>query len=210
MAELYLQADKLQCERDGRLLFADLSFELSSKQLLWVRGANGAGKTTLLRSLCGLGPTWGGTLHWCGELLQKSRWQMGQELLYLGHATGVKPSLSPLENLRWFTELRASFQLSEYAQALAAVELKGFEDTPCFQLSAGQQRRAALARLVLLNAKVWILDEPATALDVAGVELLASLIDQHCEAGGAVLFTSHQALPTKAAADEIHLDAYNG
>lgn len=199
-----LALKQLACERDERVLFAGLDWCFSSGELVQILGPNGAGKTTLLRILAGLSQDFWGDIHWQGESVLKDRWEFANQLLYIGHQTGVKRMLTPLENLRWLasnTGIPATgsidtIELSEAAlvDALASVNLSGFEHTPCYKLSAGQNRRVALARLYLSKAAVWILDEPFTALDKAGIQKLEQRLQQHVEQGGLVLLTSHQDL----------------
>lgn len=183
-------ARRLACERDGRQLFAELDLDIFPGDVLEIMGPNGAGKSTLLRILAGLLPDFTGTVD---------RRHDG-EFLYLGHRTGMSPGLTGAENLRWFASLcnGGGAPASTIALALQRVGLLGYEDVPCQQLSAGQQRRAALARLLLSDAAVWLLDEPATALDDAGAELLRELIADHCRQGGAALLATHTRLGVDA------------
>lgn len=117
-----------------------------------------------------------------------------QQLLYIGHLPGIKAALSPRENLRWYQAVSGPTQSREISNALAQLGLAGYEDVPCAQLSAGQLRRVALARLYLSRALVWILDEPFTAIDKPGVANLEALMARHTQAGGLVLLSSHQDL----------------
>lgn len=185
----------LSCVRDERMLFRGLSFHVRPGDLVQIEGPNGAGKTSLLRLLAGLSRAEEGEVRWQGETLQRQREIWQQNLLYLGHQPGVKAVLSPLENLRfWHGD---SSQAALYA-ALEQVSLTGYEEVPVAQLSAGQQRRVALARLWLSSARLWILDEPLTAIDKAGVETLMARFNQHASQGGAVILTTHQELPATA------------
>lgn len=190
---IHLQARQLFCERDDRVLFDALDLEVRNGDLLQLAGPNGAGKTTLLRLLAGLNRDYDGELLWHGNNLYDDFSAYAQLRLYQGHLAAVKKALTPLENLRW---LVSNWTVSDDAvwQALDEVELGGFEDTPCQQLSAGQQRRVALARLCVAPTPLWILDEPFTALDKAGVAWLERQLQQHVEQGGAVIITSHHAL----------------
>ncbi len=193
---------KLVCERDDRLLFHSLNACFVAGQVVQVLGANGSGKTTLLRVLAQVSSDYQGEILWRGQPIAACLWEYTNNLLYLGHASGIKKSLTPLENLRWYAALQGSMDddgqdrtcLNDEVllQSLADVNLSGYEDTLCFQLSAGQLRRVALARLVFSNAKLWILDEPFTALDKLGVAQLELRLSRHAAAGGLVLVTSHQ------------------
>lgn len=178
----------LSCERGGRLLFAGLGFTLEPGAAVQVLGANGAGKSTLLRTLIGSASDYRGVILWDGQAYPSSLAQMRQSLLFIGHNAGVRRGLTPLENLAWYGARRA-----DALAALEAVDLYGFEDVLCQQLSAGQARRVALARLFLpVVAPLWILDEPLAALDVRGVARLESRMEDHLREGGSILLTSHQ------------------
>ncbi len=126
--------------------------------------------------------------------MARARFDYRQQLLYIGHLPGIKAALSPIENLRWYQAVSGPAQNSEISEALAQLGLGGYEDVPCAQLSAGQLRRVALARLYLSKALVWILDEPFTAIDKPGVASLEALMARHTGAGGVVLLSSHQDL----------------
>lgn len=189
-----LELRELSCERDDRRLFAGLSSTVGAGEVLQVRGPNGSGKTTLLRVLTGLSSDYEGQLSWCGEDLSHSRYDYQTQLLYIGHQPGVKRSLSPEENLTWYCGLGADGRRAEISRALAEVGLAGYEDVPCYRLSAGQLRRVALARLYLSTAQVWILDEPFTAIDYQGVDKLREVFTKHVAAGGLLILTTHQDL----------------
>lgn len=186
---LPLTAQGLACERDGRLLFADLSLQLAPGDLLQVTGPNGSGKTSLLRLLAGLMQPSAGQVLRAGQGTAQD-----PGLLWIGHAAGLKDLLSAEENLAWLSALHAPASRAAIGQALATVGLRGFEDVPCQALSAGQQRRVALARLYLPGPALWILDEPFTALDQAAVAQLEAHLAGHCEQGGMVLLTTHHRL----------------
>lgn len=182
------------CERDDAPLFAPLSFAVAPGALVQLEGANGMGKTSLLRCVAGLSSRWHGELLYRGRPLSAQRAEFAAASLFLGHATGLKGVLSPRENLVWWAGLRGIDAADAAMAALVRVGLAGYEDVPCYQLSAGQQRRAALARLFVAAAQLWILDEPFTAIDRRGVAELESWLAAHADAGGAVLFTTHQPL----------------
>lgn len=203
-----LEVCNLSCEREGRLLFSNLSFTLEAGQIIRVAGPNGSGKTSLLKTLCGLIPLQGGEIRWRGESVENNRYQFAAQALYLGHSTGIKPQLSPRENLQWYFALRQSLSLSQLDSALQQVGLYGYEDTPCYQLSAGQQRRAALARLLLSDARAWIVDEAFTAIDYQGVAELEQWIADYAEQGGAVLLTTHHQLAARCPVKVIDLGEY--
>lgn len=191
-----LDVINLSCVRDERTLFHRLTFSVAAGDIVQIEGPNGAGKTSLLRLLAGLSRPEAGEVRWQAQPIQQQREQWHQNLLFLGHQPGVKAVLSPLENLRFYHPDRSESQIFD---ALACVDLLGFEEVPVAQLSAGQQRRVALARLWLSEAALWILDEPLTAIDKAGVETLMKRFTQHAEQGGVVILTTHQDLPQSAA-----------
>jgi heme exporter protein A len=187
-----LELHNLACERDERFLFSQLSASFYAGQVVQILGPNGSGKTTLLRILACVSQDFQGDIRWQGQDRANVRWEYANDLLYLGHSPGIKKSLTPLENLRWYAAVQGGVADEELIEALAQVKLAGYEDTPCYRLSAGQLRRVALARLVFSRVKVWILDEPFTALDKSGVAQLEARLAAHTQAGGLVLVTSHQ------------------
>lgn len=183
----------LTFERNDVPLFADLNGAVYGGDLLQILGANGAGKTTLLRVLATVLTPAAGHLYWRGRPLPGERNRYLTELACVGHSPGLKRALSPRENLRWLGGL---FPLRrELVDAtLARFGLSEWADVPCAQLSAGQLRRVALARLPLSGAMLWILDEPLTAIDREGTALIEELLQQHRASGGAAVFSSHQPL----------------
>lgn len=181
---LSLVVEGLACQRGERLLFDQLAFNASSGSLVAVRGANGSGKTSLLRLLAGFGVPTVGTISWHGLGVGAIGW--------LGHSDALKGDFSPRENLDFHLGLHRAAGDTE--GALSAAGLAKCADEPVRTLSAGQRRRTALARLALVDTPVWILDEPLTALDDGGQDWVTDLVAAHCEAGGLVVLTSHQAL----------------
>jgi heme exporter protein A len=191
-----LSTHDLACARGTRTLFRALSFDVAAGQVLRVEGANGAGKTSLLRLLAGLALPSAGEVRWCAAPIAAQREQYARELLYLGHVSALKDDLTPLENLRVMAQLHGD--PADEATLRAALERWGLAAVwrlPARLLSAGQRRRAALARLALTRARLWILDEPFNALDSAACEHLSRCIEQHVQQGGLTVITSHQALP---------------
>lgn len=189
-----LSARGLFCERDDRILFSDLDFDFRSGQIVRIAGPNGAGKSTLMRILLGLNASFDGQLSFKGsdmsqaKAMHKALFEFRSELLYLGHSVGVKGNLTPEENLKFHAPLATQ---DEIYTALKSVDLQGYEDLLAQGLSAGQQRRVALARLFLQDKKIWVLDEPFTAIDKAGVADLEQAIIEHAKAGGLVILTTH-------------------
>lgn len=197
MSRPFLEAVALTCERDWRLLFEALDLQLTPGDMLQVVGPNGSGKTSLLRLLCGLMQPSGGEVRLNGAALAAQRGELARNLLWIGHAAGIKGLLTPEENLAWLCALHQPAEREAIWRALAAVGLRGFEDVPSHRLSAGQQRRVALARLYLDAPPLWILDEPFTALDKQGVAQLEAHLAGHCERGGMVVLTTHHTLLNK-------------
>lgn len=194
MTSPVLQTVALACERDLRLLFENLDLRLTSGEMVQISGPNGSGKTSLLRLLCGLMQPTAGQVLLNDQPLNEQRFELARNLLWIGHAAGIKELLTPEENLSWLCALHHPASQEAIWQALAAVGLRGFEDVPCHTLSAGQHRRVALARLYLDSPPLWILDEPFTALDKQGVAQLEEHLAAHCEQGGMVVLTTHHTL----------------
>ncbi|KAF0863635.1 cytochrome c biogenesis heme-transporting ATPase CcmA [Pseudomonas sp. LD120] len=194
MTSPLLEAVALACERDWRMLFEHLDLRLTGGDMVQISGPNGSGKTSLLRLLAGLMQPTSGQVLLNGQPLHAQRAELARNLLWIGHAAGIKDVLTPEENLSWLCALHQSATREAIWQALAAVGLRGFEDVACHTLSAGQQRRVALARLYLDGPALWVLDEPFTALDKQGVAQLEEHLANHCERGGMVVLTTHHTL----------------
>ena len=194
MSEPLLQAVNLQCERDKRILFRDLSFSILPGTVTRVEGPNGSGKTTLLRILAGLNDAWSGDLLWCGDSRSTQREDFLRNMLYRGHRPGIKSLLTPVENLRALMAGRQPVPDRVLREALDGTGLAGFQDVPCRNLSAGQQRRVALARLLIADEPLWLLDEVFTAIDANGVAAIEALLQQRAAEGGAVVVTTHHDL----------------
>jgi len=182
-AEPLLTLAELGCVRDSRWLFRDLSLMVHAGECLELVGPNGSGKSTLLRIAAGLYPDFSGTLR-------------AADGLYVGHRPGISAVLTAAENLRWYAALQtgSALQASGVRAVLERVGMAGYENVVCQQMSAGQQRRVALARLLLGGGRLWLLDEPLTALDAAGQRLVRALIEAHLAAGGAAVCATHQPL----------------
>jgi len=190
-----LEIQSIECVRDDRLLFSDLSFSVADAEVLQIEGPNGSGKTSLLRIICGLRLPDAGKIKWRGETIASNREDYYADMVYIGHLPCVKADLTVLENVRSLLDTRSlSLSNSIIEAALAKVGLASYEDVPGKALSSGQRRRILLAFVELSQAKLWILDEPLTALDVQGVELMESMILEHRQAGGSVVFTTHHGM----------------
>lgn len=189
-----LEIENLQIIRAGRSLLQDLSFKVPRGALLQITGANGCGKTSLLRSLCGFTATDAGEIRWQGKALATCLPEYYLQLCYVGHQTALNPNLSVQENLQFYARLLTGKKLSDSSKILATFGLTAQQHSLTQNLSAGQQQRLALARLQLSNRVLWILDEPFSALDIAAVNNLQELFQNHAANGGSVIFTSHQQL----------------
>lgn len=189
-----LQCKNLTCVREERVLFNNLNFTLNSGEILHVEGPNGVGKTSLFRLLVGLSSPYDGNILWQQQNIESDRESYYQNMLYLGHKSGVKPELTALENIQFFHRLyHSTVEIDEW-EILTQVGLVGYEDVPTGQLSAGQQRRVALARMWFSSCPLWILDEPFTAIDKNGVKVIEHLLIEHVQKGGMVILTTHQDL----------------
>ena len=181
-----LQVKNLSCERANRVLFRNLSFELNRGDALRILGLNGSGKTTLLRILAGLYQEFEGDVKWGRE----------QYPLYIGHRRGLKALLSARENLLWSAAINGQgVKLAEVDEALRQVSMGSYLDIACGSMSEGQCGRVNLARLVLLNNPVWILDEPFNAIDSDGIQWLLERIKKHLFFGGILVLSSHMEVP---------------
>ena len=187
-----LEARALAFYRQDEPVFGPLDFSVGAGEIALVEGDNGSGKTTLLRILAGLLHVDEGQLLWRGEAWQGDA-HLG-DILFLGHHLGLKGDLSPRENLAVAAGLYGRRDGLAPADTLRQIGLAGYEDEPVRRLSAGQKKRAALVRLLLLPATLWLLDEPYANLDRSGIELVNGLLAQHAARGGAALVTSHGAV----------------
>ena len=183
-----LTGSGLAVVRNGRSVFSGLSFELAAGELLAVTGANGVGKSTLLRIVAGLLAPSAGRV----SLEPATADSLASELHYLGHLDGLKTTLTVRRNLEFW---RALWAAKTVELALEAVGLGHLADLPVGLLSAGQRRRLAIARLLIDERALWLLDEPATSLDAAGEQMLGRLIAAHLAAGGMAMVATHRELP---------------
>ena len=192
-----LSAISLTCIREDRLLFDQLDIKINAGDIVQVEGPNGSGKTSLLRILAGLSQPYEGDIYFNNKRINQSREEFYQALLYLGHLPGVKGEMNAQENLAFNLNLHGlQNDVASIKQTLAKVSLTGFEDSLASHLSAGQHRRISLARLYQSTARIWILDEPFTAIDKQGVYDLEQLFKAHINQGGCIVLTTHQDLLT--------------
>ncbi|MCH8104393.1 MAG: cytochrome c biogenesis heme-transporting ATPase CcmA [Proteobacteria bacterium] len=188
-----LEISNLACIRDDRVLFEHISLSLTAGQMLLVEGPNGSGKTSLLRIITGLKLADEGEVLWQGKSIQQLTADYYEQINYVGHHDGVKRGLTCLENLRLVQAMGKPSAL-DLDSALEQVNLYRYGDTEVRNLSAGQKRRLALARLLVTESELWILDEPFTSLDQASMKLFKSLFERHLQDRGLIVMTSHHVI----------------
>jgi heme exporter protein A len=193
-AEQQLEVRAVHLWRGERHLLRGVSFVLKRGELLQVVGPNGVGKTSLLRCVAGLLPTESGEILWSGRKLDDCRDDYHQQLAYLAHINALKPDLTALENLHYSVALRRPVMQQELRATFARLHIEQCVDLPTRALSAGQKRRVAIGRILLTRATLWILDEPITNLDAAGIELFEECMAEHLRTGGMILTAAHQLL----------------
>jgi heme exporter protein A len=194
-----LEVTNLGCVRGDRRLFKGVNFCLTAGRFLQLQGPNGSGKTSLLRIICGLLAQAEGEIRWQGANIRSLGEEYFKAVTYLGHRNGVKDELSALENLRISNALNGIEITEDKARAvLIKMGLGGRESLPARFLSEGQRRRVALARLVVCNTSVWLLDEVLTSLDKAAIALVRSLIEEHLSFGGIAIVATHHELELSA------------
>lgn len=192
-----LSTHQLSCELGDRRLFHGLHFALKAGEILQVVGENGSGKTSLLRIIAGLASPHAGEVRWRGKNIAGLGSDYTRHLLYIGHQSAVKADLTVYENLQYSLAFSSANNTTSIDAAIASLGLSAFRDDLASQLSAGQQRRIALAKLLLVDAELWILDEPFAALDQVGASFLETLFAKKIKEGGLILLTSHQILQFK-------------
>jgi len=194
-----LEAQDLTARRGAATLFTGLAFRVDAGRALIITGANGTGKTTLLRILAGLTMPAEGNVRWRGDPVAPFSQQLREDAVFVGHAPALKDELTAEENLRALVDLTATHRsAAEVSAALTSVALDAQRKLPARVLSQGQRRRIGLARLGLSRRPLWLLDEPATALDSAGLGLLTQMIAQQLATGGTVIAATHHALDLPA------------
>jgi heme exporter protein A len=189
-----VEAQALTCERGGRRIFRNISFAVSGGQVLTLEGPNGAGKTSALRILSGLLPQAAGEVrvHMGAGYVVGDAEERGRLAGWVGYYDGVKAQLSVIENARFYAALHGA--RIDVTSVLERVGLTRLMDLPAQYLSSGQRRRLGLARLILSNRPLWLMDEPLSSLDAAGRRLTAELIGEHCDDGGIAIVATHETL----------------
>ncbi len=199
-----LEVSNLHLWRGDTHVLRGVSFTLGPGQLLQLTWANGMGKTSLLRCLAGFLHAEEGAILWRGTDLSRRREALYRDLAYLGHETALKQDLTVMENLRLACAMRCGVQPEQIQIQLDRIGLvPSARDRPVRGLSAGQQRRAALARLALWDARLWMLDEPASNLDARGQGALTTLLSTHLAEGGCAIVATHQPLAVEGVQSRI-------
>ena len=188
-----ISASNLSCNRSERSLFTQLDLQAESGQCLHVVGANGSGKSSLLRILCGLLTADEGVIYWNDQPITNNHHYLN-ELAYIGHKDALKNELTTVENLQFYQTCDAKFNEDLIDEYLARLDILECADLLAHQLSFGQRRRLAFARLQIKHYPIWILDEPFTGIDQSGRELIENICLNHCQHDGIIILTNHQSL----------------
>lgn len=188
-----LTVSQLNCIRGERTLFDNVGFEIVNGQCLHVTGANGSGKTSLLKIVCGINRADQGQLQWNNETTLANPHYLANSI-YVGHKDGLKNELTAIENLRFYQQLNGHVDESLLDTVLAKLQILECADLLCQQLSFGQRRRLAFARLLLDDYKLWVLDEPFTGIDIAGRKMIEQYCVDHLQQNGLLMMTHHQSL----------------
>lgn len=199
-----LKVNKLTVLRGDRCLFEGLSFRVSSGELLLLEGENGSGKTSLLKALAGILEAESGDIRWNGRDIREIRQAYCESLVWMAHRVGLKSDLTLVENLRFETCLRAS-SAHRIDAVLEQLELTRLVRLPLRALSAGQQRRVALARMLISSVPLWLMDEPFTNLDRSGRKLVKKLVAGHVKKGGLCVLAAHEDVKVDVPTQRVEL-----
>ncbi len=190
--------------RGERCLFEDLSFALNEGELLLLEGPNGCGKTSLMRAIAGMLSLESGKIFWNGIAVLKQRQTFHGDLVWLAHRTGLKGDLNMIENLQFEAALRPQSDL-DHDEVFTRLGIERLKRLPLRSLSAGQQRRVALARMMFADVPLWLMDEPYTNLDREGRKLVMELIEEHLALGRMCVMAAHQDVDINAPVTKIRL-----
>ena len=183
-----LEINELECIRDNRLIFKDINFSVESNQTMLVRGKNGSGKTSLLRVLAGYIKNYSGNILFNGNNI-KSDNELLSEFRFLGQQNTLKENLSVQQNIAmWELIYQVKSDTNEISKILNIEQILNVDIN---SLSDGQKKRISLARLIISNAKVWLLDEPLVYLDQDKIDLLQNIILRHNKRGGITIYSSN-------------------
>jgi heme exporter protein A len=199
-----LSAKGLTLFRGERCLFSDLEFAQNPGELLLLEGMNGSGKTSLMRALAGLIEFETGEVLWDGKPVREYRQAFHGEMVWMAHRTGLKLDLTLVENLGFESKLRSPSS-ADFEDVLERLEIQRLKRLPVRSLSAGQQRRVALARMLLSRATLWFMDEPVTNLDRDGRKLVMNLVSEHLDRGGMCIMAAHQDIDIKGTVQRVQL-----
>jgi len=199
-----LTAKDLTLFRGERCLFQNLGFALNPGELLILEGSNGSGKTSLMRAIVGMLELESGAIHWDGLPVRNQRQRFHGSLVWMAHRVGFKADLTLLENLRFEAALRPASG-KDIDIILSRLGIERLTRLPLRSLSAGQQRRVSLARMLLSDAILWLMDEPFTNLDREGRELVLTLVEEHVKAGGMCVMAAHQDVVIDAPTHTVRL-----
>jgi heme exporter protein A len=202
-----LSVEKIHVWRGERHVLQGVSTRISRGELLHVPGPNGTGKTTLLRVVSGLLRPEQGSVTWLGLSIASHRAEYQAALAYAAHEPALKGDLTALENLRFTVGLKRRARPEELRDALERTGVGACADLPARVLSAGQRRRVSLARVVAMQASIWLLDEPYANLDAAGSELVSRLLQAHVTSGGLAMVVAHRELALACNVRRLELDS---
>lgn len=201
-----LALNNLMFSRNDIPLFRQIECTLQKGEMLQICGANGSGKSTLLRMIAGYIEPETGAVLWQNQSIVEQRDTYAQQICYLGHQNGLKPYLTVFENLKLSAALmQHTVSGQQIHTILHKMGLEHAQQKQVTHLSAGQMRRLALARLQLSTTKLWILDEPTTALDVAGQALFNDLLNRHLAQGGLAVVATHHDFAVERAVKTLQL-----
>ena len=199
-----LSANALTLIRGETCLFQDLGFALNPGELLLLEGHNGSGKTSLMRAIAGMLSLESGEIFWNGNDVSRQRQEFHGELVWIAHRTGLKGDLTLVENLRFEASLRPQADIDPVT-VYERLGISRLKTLPLRALSAGQQRRVALARMLLADVPLWLMDEPFTNLDREGRKLVVELVEEHLAKGGMCVMAAHQDVEIKATINRVAL-----
>ena len=197
MSKPILEVTNISLSRAQNLVVRDLSFSVSSGEIIQLSGSNGSGKTTILRALAGLMMPDNGRVARLGEKVGNTT-PSSNSVIYIGHRHGLEENLSPLENLNFLSQVSTPSPIRDGVSVLGTLGLKTSMHVLTTRLSAGQKQRVSLARLLMFDAPLWLLDEPFTALDTSSKKQLENMIDAHLDRKGAVVLATHQTFNCKS------------